>query len=92
MKILAAISNIRHKTFKKFTIYFAFIKTGLISFNPKVVLGCELTFTRVHTLMYIHGVHVYFRGLHRVLVVYEMNENPWHADRQFLRPTLRVKP
>ena len=26
------------------------------------------------------------------LVVYEMTENPWHADPQILQPTLRVKP
>ena len=26
------------------------------------------------------------------LVVCKTNENPWHADPQFLRPTLRAKP
>ena len=38
VEFLAAISDIRRKTFKKSTIYSAFAKTGLIPFNPEVIL------------------------------------------------------
>jgi hypothetical protein len=38
VEFLAAISDIRRKTFKESTIYSAFTKTGLIPFNPEVVL------------------------------------------------------
>ena len=38
MECLAAILDIRRKTFKKSTIYSAFAKTGLILFNPEAVL------------------------------------------------------
>jgi len=38
LEFLAAISDIRHKTFKESTIHSAFQKTGLIPFNPDMVL------------------------------------------------------
>lgn len=38
VEFLAAISDIRRKTFKKSIIYSAFAKTGLIPFNPEAVL------------------------------------------------------
>ena len=38
VEFLATILDIRRKTFKKSTIYSAFAKTGLIPFNPEVVL------------------------------------------------------
>lgn len=38
LEFLAAISDVRRQAFKKSTIYSAFAKTGLIPFNPNIVL------------------------------------------------------